>query len=323
MRFAPSGRSLFFFFPLKSDLIVSLYKRFLSRRLVALQVIAQSTRGAMQIREKTVYDAAAVDVAAAAAAASTDASIAAAVRTGSRSSSSTSLASFSSSASSSTETVDDAACLVVDLQGFRVEDRFVPRELGWANQRGESGAFYYRQSRRVAELTLKDRDAVTYASRKIHGLPFCHHPDENARSPKRLTGDLVALCDAARRPDESIHAAVVAYKGGHVERDALRTAGLTHLDLETLGCPKFEDLVPSTRVSVADHRCSFHVDNWDRGRCAIERAAAFWAWLRRDRRRQDENERREDQPEEEEDEEDDGEEDWEKEIEQQKQKRCR
>ena len=33
---------------------------------------------------------------------------------------------------------------------------------------------------------------------------------------------------------------MVAYKGGHVEKDLLNKLNIPYLDLETWGCPKYE-----------------------------------------------------------------------------------
>ena len=86
--------------------------------------------------------------------------------------------------------------------------------------------------------------------RKIHGLSYQPRKEEDAKEWYTLE-DTVHSCKKEGRD-------IVAYKGGHVERDLLNKLHIPCLNLETFGCPKYDVLkheFPGWLPS-----CRFHSD---------------------------------------------------------------
>ena len=52
---------------------------------------------------------------------------------------------------------------------------------------------------------------------------------------------------------------MVAYKGGHVEKDLLNRLNISCLDLETWDCPKYEQLKQTIVEPLAS--CGFHLND--------------------------------------------------------------
>ena len=52
---------------------------------------------------------------------------------------------------------------------------------------------------------------------------------------------------------------MVAYKGGHVEKDLLKKLNIPSLALETWGCPKYEQLKQTIVEPLAS--CGFHLND--------------------------------------------------------------
>ena len=75
---------------------------------------------------------------------------------------------------------------------------------------------------------------------------------------------------------------VVGYKGGHMEKDLLNKLNIPSLNLETLGCPKYDVL----RSDDLKHykllsSCGFHKDD-TRHHCPVTECHAFWVWYKTD-----------------------------------------
>ena len=95
-------------------------------------------------------------------------------------------------------------------------------------------------------------------------------PEENARPLDNLKGDVLELYEQSRTPERFL----VAYKGGHVERNLLRELDLPATNLEHAGCPKFERLEIYPIQDCGQHRT--------RGHCAMVECQAFWQWMKPD-----------------------------------------
>ena len=75
---------------------------------------------------------------------------------------------------------------------------------------------------------------------------------------------------------------MVGYKGGHVEKDLLNKLNIPSLNLETLGCPKYDVLrhehLKYTNLSPS---CGFHQDD-TRHHCPVTECHAFYVWYKTD-----------------------------------------
>ena len=116
-------------------------------------------------------------------------------------------------------------------------------------------------------LRVPPRSRTTH---RVHGLPFEDPPEENARPLDNLKGDVLELYEQSRTPEQLL----VAYKGGHVERNLLRELDLPATNLEHAGCPKFERLEIYPIQDCGQHRT--------RGHCAMVECQAFWQWMKPD-----------------------------------------
>ena len=115
--------------------------------------------------------------------------------------------------------------------------------------------------------------------RKIHGLSYQPSEAEDPTHPRNLHGLLRRLY----REFATEHRTVVAYKGGTVEKELLSDSGLPGLNLESLGCPKYDvlrgqDLLRDKREDLLPS-CGFHADPTHH-HCPVTECHAFWLWYR-------------------------------------------
>jgi len=165
----------------------------------------------------------------------------------------------------------DELCLILDLEGFFLNKTFYVRELGYYTWNDEHGRHAF--SIPISHDSLNDRDkrTVQFVKNKIHGLSYQPTPKEHFQNPLVLGILVQAIYEEYRQGKK----AVVGYKGGHIEKDLLQKLNIPSLNLETLGCPKydvlrtrFQDLLPS---------CGFHQDD-TLHHCPVTECHAFWKW---------------------------------------------
>ena len=70
---------------------------------------------------------------------------------------------------------------------------------------------------------------------------------------------------------------VVGYKGGHVEKDLLQALNIPSLNLETLGCPRYDVLRIQFLSESLLPSCGFHKDD-KLHHCPVTECHAFWKW---------------------------------------------
>ena len=133
--------------------------------------------------------------------------------------------------------VCDDVCLVIDMECFRVDGNPRCRELGYCSWRGDSGRVAISPWKPQHRLTKEEKQQANFLTREIHGLSYTPDKRESAQhhSVKLYVVQLYAefATDHRRR---------VAFKGGPIERDLLTDSNIPFLDLETLGCPKYDHL---------------------------------------------------------------------------------
>ena len=97
-------------------------------------------------------------------------------------------------------------------------------------------------------LYLCDR-SIAYQVKHIHGLPQVH---------TRCNEDFLLYSEVLKllRDEFLARADLVAYKGGVIERDLLRLLGTKGINLEILGCDKYNDLI--TKYGISPIRCRYH-----------------------------------------------------------------
>ena len=158
-------------------------------------------------------------------------------------------------------------CLVIDLECFRVRGQPCYRELGYCTWRGHSGRVAFLPRYPFHLLHRDDKRQISFLTQHIHGLPYVPSDAEQPVSEsvdtlvQRLYADSV-YGDRRR----------VAFKGGHLERDVLLRLNIPYLDLETLGCPKYDLLRQGHEPT-----CRYHASP-DRHHCAMAECRVFFDW---------------------------------------------
>ena len=162
-----------------------------------------------------------------------------------------------------------AICCCVDLDGFHVQGQFQVREVGWCDwERKRVGCYHYKPSIPHASLNAVDKRTVSYVQAYVTGLPYYpSRRERDVREQDRVKDDIVAIWRRCKTP----FARKVAYKGGHVERDLLDELSIPSVDLELVGCPKYEQC---TRLPFD---CGCHDNN---KHCSMSEAFAFMHWFK-------------------------------------------
>ena len=136
------------------------------------------------------------------------------------------------------ELVRDELCFDLDFEGFFINKTFHPRELGYYTWNEEYGPLAFRQLVPHKDLYEKDKRTVNFVINKIHGLHYQPSPQECGQHPRVIPRMIQDLCRDYSTPDRTL----VGYKGGHMEKDLLNKVNIPCLNLETLGCPKYDVL---------------------------------------------------------------------------------
>ena len=149
---------------------------------------------------------------------------------------------------------------VFDMDGYTVDGVFKCKELGWKyihHQQTYSFFFYHGGER---ELSTKDRFTADYVYQKIFDIPYGEF------WPGMIKGEEVeSMVDRLHSRGR------VAYKGGRIEKDLLKSLRIPSIDLEELGCPKVDRLFIFKNCGL--HKRGFH--------CPREEVAVLEWWMDR------------------------------------------
>ena len=132
--------------------------------------------------------------------------------------------------------IRDNVCLIIDMECFFVDGQQHCRELGFCSWRGDCGRVAVSPKKPFGRLKDFDRRQAHYLTREIHGLPYAPHKHEQTVASLR---HYVAKLYAEYRTEQRTR---VAYKGGTVEKCLLVSMNIPFLNLETMGCPKYDAL---------------------------------------------------------------------------------
>ena len=119
------------------------------------------------------------------------------------------------------------SCLVIDLEGFFVQKKFQVCEIGYYSWNEHFGHHAF--------LSHKDKKTVNFAKHKIHGLTYQPRYQERAYEHDQADIVLLRLYNQFKTEERT----VVAYKGGHVEKDLLNKLNIRSLSrFRNLGLPQ-------------------------------------------------------------------------------------
>lgn len=158
--------------------------------------------------------------------------------------------------------------LILDIDGYRISSGFIVRELGWCNLKGENDSQHFYSPIRYHELSYKDRRTVNHVYRHVHGLRFEAAYKEAALPQRDVEGVIRALYQDG----------LIAYKGGHIEKDLLDKIGLPSVNLEDFGCPKADSLWSWGYTT--EKSCGYHKpDTFKFIHCPKQETFLFYQWL--------------------------------------------
>ena len=168
--------------------------------------------------------------------------------------------------------IRNSVCLVIDLEGFSLQKKFQVREMGYYSWNEHFGRHAFFQPVALKALSHKDKKTVNFAKHNIHGLTYQPRYQERAYEHNEVDIVLLRLYNQFKTEERT----VVAYKGGHVEKDLLNKLNIPCLDLETWGCPKYEQLKQTIVEPLAS--CGFHLND-NIHHCPMAECHAFWLWF--------------------------------------------
>ena len=172
------------------------------------------------------------------------------------------------------ESLQDNLCLILDLEGFFTHGKFFhARELGYYTWNQEHGRHAFFIPIPYKALNNKDRNTFHYVCNKIHGLSYQPTQDEHAYHPMLLKSLVKKLYQKYKTNTRT----VVGYKGGHVQKDLLQTLNIPSLNLETLGCPKYDVLRTQFPSESLLPSRGFHKDD-ALHHCPVTECHPFWKW---------------------------------------------
>ena len=122
-------------------------------------------------------------------------------------------------------------------------------------------------------LDDKDRGTFHFVCNKINGLSYQPTQAEHAYHPMLLKSLVKKLYQKYKTNTRT----VVGYKGGHMEKDLLQKLNIPSLNLETLGCPKYNVLKTRFPSESLLPSCGFHKDD-KLHHCPMTECHAFWKW---------------------------------------------
>ena len=160
--------------------------------------------------------------------------------------------------------------LILDIDGYRLSSgQFIVRELGWCTIQGENDSQHFYSPLRYCDLSCKDRRTVNCVYRHVHGLRFEAAYKEAALLQREVESVIRALYKDG----------LIAYKGGHIEKDVLEKMGLPCVDLEVFGCPKADSLWSShfdPGTSCGHHK----IETMKFIHCPKQETFLFFNWLK-------------------------------------------
>ena len=166
----------------------------------------------------------------------------------------------------------EKVCMVVDLEGFFVKKKFQIRELGYYAWTGDHGRYAFYAKTPWHDLSVDDKRVVSYQKYNINGLTYEPMKEERGYESEEHEEVMKELYDKFKQGKRT----VVAYKGGHVERDLLNKLNIPNVNLELYACPKYENLQSSIVEPLPS--CGFHF-NHKNAHCSMVECHAFWLWM--------------------------------------------
>ena len=162
--------------------------------------------------------------------------------------------------------------MIIDFDGYQIKNYpYIVRELGLYSVLHGSFSWFLENTLPYDSLEKRDRKTVNYVYYNIHGLRFESTPQEKAL-PQHMIKPLVDVYYQRSRTQQRT---LVAYKGGHLEKDLLDELQIPCVNLEEFGCPKVEKIIAmgfDSRSNCFRHAKPSH-------HCPKQETHLFYQWL--------------------------------------------
>jgi hypothetical protein len=146
---------------------------------------------------------------------------------------------------------------IIDLDGFQIVNhegysQFLCKELGVTYlYKPVTDRFTFRVGN-FHELPYKSKVVASYVTRNIHGMRFEDGPsDLDQHDLPAILLEIQAICVAESGRFQ------IGFKGGHIERDLLRSLRIPYFNLERIACPKYNKLLEMFNV-ISSPSCGLH-----------------------------------------------------------------
>ena len=162
---------------------------------------------------------------------------------------------------------------IIDMDGFQVGKKFYCKELGVMRVGAvKATSFFFDIDMSWGDLTTKDQRTCRYVQNHIHKLPFTVPWGTKAFQISKLE----TIVENLYRETQVDSNSIIAYKGGHFEKDLLTSLQIPSVNLECFGCPKAEKLFDQL---VWLETCGNHLEADAYQHCAKVEVEAFAMWL--------------------------------------------
>ena len=162
---------------------------------------------------------------------------------------------------------------IIDMDGFPIGKKFYCKELG-VLKIGDDNArsYFFDLGINWNDLSEKHKKTCAYIIKYIHKLPFGVPEGVRAYKQSQLEEIVVKFYHEAKQSENSI----IAYKGGHFEKDLLIKLSIPYVNLEIFGCPKVNQLFDKL---IWMETCGHHIEEHSYQHCPKVEVEAFGAWL--------------------------------------------
>lgn len=161
---------------------------------------------------------------------------------------------------------------IIDIDGFPVGGSIFYKEVAIYNCHNRNVHLYHIKLPKSLIADGYHRKEVRFCTKNIHGMLLKNF--HNDISYEEFIKKIVEMDPNKEK--------IWSYKGGIVERKLLNSLYMKHLNLETLGCPRFDQLLG--KYNVKEIPCNRHTafSPYDKSRivhCSGYEVKVFGCWL--------------------------------------------
>ncbi|XP_066585499.1 uncharacterized protein [Prorops nasuta] len=166
---------------------------------------------------------------------------------------------------------------IIDVDGFIVNKKIVYKQVAIKNiysNLTHYGAFKVNGS--MNTLSIADRKTASFVFNNVHGIVYGNTGNE--RYSQNEIYDFLKIIER-----DNVQP-VVAYKGGHFERDLLNIMNINNVNLENFNCPKFDFLNEYIKTDIIPcdlHKIKIKRKSQKAVHCMKQEVNVFAKWVRK------------------------------------------